>query len=68
MSDAAKLPHTENIDPRFVDLDAWPPLVALHALLEGQMAAVAAVRPALPAIAAAAEAAVSRLRGSGRLV
>ena len=68
MSDAANLPHTENIDPRFVDLDAWPPLVALHALLEGQMAAVAAVRPALPAIAAAAEAAVSRLRGTGRLI
>jgi N-acetylmuramic acid 6-phosphate etherase len=66
MSDT--LPHTEHADPRTLDLDTWPTLTALNALWEGQMAAVAAVRPALTAISAAAEAAASRLRGNGRLI
>jgi N-acetylmuramic acid 6-phosphate etherase len=68
MSDAATLPHTENSDPRYLELDAWPAHVAMHALWESQMAAVAAVRPALPAIAAAVEGAASRLRRTGRLI
>ncbi len=68
MSDPATLPSTEAADPRTLDLDQWPALVAANALWEGQMAAVAAVRPALPAIAAAAEAAASRLRRTGRLI
>ncbi len=62
------LPATEGTDPRYLALDTWPSPVALEALLEGQMAAVAAVRPALPAIAAAADAAASRLRNGGRLI
>jgi N-acetylmuramic acid 6-phosphate etherase len=62
------LPITEQIDPRFHDLDAWPPGAILDALWEGQMAAVAAVRTALPALEAAAEAAVPRLGRGGRLV
>jgi len=62
------LPATEAVSPRFEDLDAWPLAVALDALWEGQMAAVAAVRAALPAIAAAASAASARLREGGRLV
>src|SRR5256885_784185 len=33
---------TERISPRFVDLDAWETGEALEAMLEGQMAAVAA--------------------------
>lgn len=66
MSDS--LPRTECVDPRTLDLDTWPTLTALHALWEGQMAAVAAVRPALIAISAAAEAAASRLRRNGRLI
>ena len=66
MSDT--LPHTEHADPRTLDLDTWPTLTALNALWEGQMAAVAAVRPALTAISAAAEAAAARLRGNGRLI
>jgi N-acetylmuramic acid 6-phosphate etherase len=65
---SATLPHTELSDPRYMELDQWPTLTALHALWEGQMAAVAAVRPALPAISAAAEAAAARLRGTGRLI
>ena len=68
MSDPATLPTTEACDPRMMALDEWPALVAANALWEGQMAAVAAVRPALPSIAAAAEAAASRLRRTGRLI
>jgi N-acetylmuramic acid 6-phosphate etherase len=60
--------RTETVSPRYADLDAWPSLEALHAMLEGQMSAVAAVRAALPAIAAAGEAAVQRLAEGGRLV
>jgi N-acetylmuramic acid 6-phosphate etherase len=68
MSDPASLPTTEACDPRMLALDEWPALVAAHALWEGQLAAVSAVRPALPAIAAAAEAAAARLRRTGRLI
>ncbi len=60
--------RTEDMSPRFADLDAWPSLEAVHAMFEGQLAAVAAVRAALPAIAAAGEAAAARLAGEGRLV
>jgi N-acetylmuramic acid 6-phosphate etherase len=62
------LPTTEGADPRYLGLDEWPSAVALDALLEAQMAAVAAVRPALPQIARAAEAAAERLRRGGRLI
>jgi N-acetylmuramic acid 6-phosphate etherase len=62
------LPHTEHADPRMLELDRWAPLTAVNALWEGQLAAVAAVRPALGAIAAAAEAAAARLRQRGRLI
>ena len=62
------LPATEAISPRYRDLDAWPSLVALQAMWEGQLDAVAAIRPALGAIAAAADAAATRLRRGGRLV
>lgn len=66
MSDGP-LPVTEATSPRFEMMDAWPATDILDALLEGQMAAVAAVRPALPALAAAAEATANRLRHGGRL-
>jgi N-acetylmuramic acid 6-phosphate etherase len=62
------LPATEGIDPRYLGLEEWPSNVALDALLEAQLSAVAAIRPALPAIAAAAEAAAHRLRQNGRLI
>jgi N-acetylmuramic acid 6-phosphate etherase len=68
MSNPLGLPETEACDPRTLQLDQWPALIAAQALWEGQLAAVAAVRPALPAIAAAAEAAASRLRRTGRLI
>lgn len=59
---------TEDLSPRYVDLDAWGDGDVLRAFHEGQLAAVAAVGPALPAIAAAAAAAVRGLRHGGRLV
>ncbi len=65
---AELLPSTEGVDPRYLALDEWPTGVALEALWEAQMSAVAAVRDALPAIAAAAEAAAGRLRRGGRLI
>jgi N-acetylmuramic acid 6-phosphate etherase len=62
------LPATEAASARTADLDAWDSATVLEALWEGQMAAVAAVRPALPTIAASAEAAAARLASGGRLV
>ncbi|MFN7194154.1 MAG: N-acetylmuramic acid 6-phosphate etherase, partial [Rhodospirillales bacterium] len=59
---------TENADKRFVDLDARPLADALAAMWQGQVRAVAAIRPALPAIAAAVEAAAKALGTRGRLV
>ena len=61
------VPATESVDPRFANLDAWPPETALAAMWEGQMAAVAAVRNALPAIEKAVAAAVPLLAAGGRL-
>ncbi len=63
-----RLPATEQISPRFRDLDAWSPTDILASLWEGQLAAVAAVRAALPQIESAAEQAVARLGGTGRLI
>jgi N-acetylmuramic acid 6-phosphate etherase len=59
---------TERIDPRFAELDAWPTPDALAAMLDGQMAAVAAVRPSLSAMAVAIDAAATRLGKTGRLI
>ena len=36
---------TEDVSARFVDLDGWPTRDAVEAMYEGQLAAVAAVRP-----------------------
>ena len=60
--------ETERASPRYSDIDLWEPGDILHALIEGQMAAVAAVRPALGAIERAAAAMEARLRGDGRLI
>ena len=69
MTSPAALPRTEEASARYRDLDLWDSAQAAEALWEGQMAAVAALRPALPALAAAADAAAARLaRGEGRLI
>src|SRR6201990_3168075 len=59
---------TEEVDPRFADLDAWSLTSAMEAMWEGQLAAVAAIGPALPAITAATEAAKMALGDRGRIV
>jgi N-acetylmuramic acid 6-phosphate etherase len=59
---------TEEVDPRFADLDAWPLTTAMEAMWEGQLAAVAAIGRALPAITAATEAAKVALGDRGRIV
>ncbi|TPG49360.1 N-acetylmuramic acid 6-phosphate etherase [Sphingomonas glacialis] len=59
---------TEALDPRYRDLDRWPTEAAVEAMLEGQMAAIAAIQSQTRAIALAADAAASRLGERGRLV
>ncbi len=60
--------ETERASPRYSDIDLWDPSDILHALVESQMAAVAAVHCALPAIADAARAMETRLRDEGRII
>jgi len=60
--------NTETRDPRYLDLDLWPTEMAVQAMLEGQMAAIASIQSQTPAIARAAEAAAARLGRSGRLI
>jgi len=60
--------RTEQIDPRYIDLDAWPTTEIIAAIYEGQLEAAAAVRDALGAITAAVEEAVPALERGGRLV
>jgi N-acetylmuramic acid 6-phosphate etherase len=59
---------TEDVDSRFIDLDAWSLASAMEAMWEGQLAAVAAVGRALPAITAATDAAKEALGDRGRLI
>ena len=60
--------RTEQISPRYVELDSWSVAEMIAAMYEGQLAAAAAVRGALPAIAAAVEDAVPALQQGGRIV
>jgi N-acetylmuramic acid 6-phosphate etherase len=59
---------TERLCPRYAGIDVWEPCDALDAMIEGQFAAVAAVRAARGAIEAAALAMESRLKHRGRLI
>jgi N-acetylmuramic acid 6-phosphate etherase len=59
---------TEQIDPRYVDLDAWSTGEIIAAIYDGQVAAAAAVRDALGSIKSAVEDAVPALQRGGRLV
>lgn len=68
MDSSSVLPTTERADPRYEEIDAWSPQVALAALFESQLGAAAAVRAALPAIETAVAASLERLGAGGRLV
>ena len=59
---------TEQISPRYIDLDSWPTGEIIAAMYEGQLAAAAAVRGALADIARAVDAAVPALERGGRIV
>jgi N-acetylmuramic acid 6-phosphate etherase len=59
---------TEHVSPRYSDIDLWEPADVLHAMFEGQMAAVASVRAAIGAIERAASAIEQRLCAGGRLI
>ena len=62
------MPNTESLNPRFADIDKWPTIEAVEAMLEGQLAAIATIKGQTAEIALAAEAAASRLKDGGRLV
>jgi len=59
---------TETVDPRYTDVDRWPTLSVVETMIEGQLAAIAALKDQIGAIAAAAEAAAARMHKGGRLV
>ena len=58
---------TERNSPRYSAIDVWSPADVLDAMIEGQFAAVAAVRAARPALEKAVLAMEPRLRDGGRL-
>src|SRR5689334_3128167 len=59
---------TQQMDPRYVELDSWSTAEMIVTMYEGQLAAAAAVRGALGAIGAAVEDAVPALQQGGRIV
>ncbi len=59
---------TEAVDPRFIDLDAWPLGKAMEAMWDGQLEAVTSLKAALPQITAVTVAAAIRLKTNGRLI
>ena len=59
---------TERQSPRYSDIDCWDPGDALEAMIDGQFAAVAAVRAARTAIENAAKSMAARLKYRGRLI
>lgn len=61
--------ETERASKKYMGLDTWPDVDVLSAFWDGQMSAVAAVRPALPQIAVAVPPVVERLReGDSRMI
>jgi N-acetylmuramic acid 6-phosphate etherase len=60
--------RTEQISPRYAELDSWSVAEMIATMFEEQLAAAAAVRGALAAIAAAVEEAVPALQRGGRIV
>jgi N-acetylmuramic acid 6-phosphate etherase len=60
--------NTEHVSARYSGLDLWSPSEILDALIESQLAAVAATRSAQPSLERAALAMEARVRYRGRLV
>ena len=59
---------TEEISPRYLDLDSWSTGEMIAAMYEGQLAAAAAISNALADVAAAVDDAAPALRRGGRIV
>lgn len=59
---------TEHAEARFAGIESWPVPEMVAAMVEGQLAALAALQPAIPTLAAAIEAAATRLGDGGRLI
>ena len=59
---------TEAVSERYQSLDQWSTESAVDAMLEGQMAALAAIKPSSGAIAAAIDAAAGVIGDKGRLI
>jgi N-acetylmuramic acid 6-phosphate etherase len=59
---------TEAVCQRFVDFDQWSTQDAIAAMYEGQLMAMAAIKPAIYDIALAADQAAQRLGKTGRLI
>jgi len=59
---------TETVSHLYRDFDLWGNAKALEALLEGQAAAIASLKPILQGLGAAVDAAAPRLRRGGRLI
>ena len=60
--------QTEQVSPRFVELDAWNSRDVIAAMYEGQLAAAAAVQGALGDIARAVDDSVPGLQRDGRII
>src|ERR687897_328590 len=60
--------NTERPSPRYTNIDLWEPADILDAMIEGQLAAVAAVRAVRPALERAAIATEALLKEGGRLI
>jgi N-acetylmuramic acid 6-phosphate etherase len=60
--------QTEQVSPRFLDIDAWDTHDVIAAMYEGQLAAAAAVQVALGDIARAVDDSVPGLQRDGRIV
>ena len=60
--------NTELVDPQYADIETWPTLAAVGAMLDGQVVAARAVRSQTAPIATAADVAAVRLGELGRLV
>jgi len=67
-SDEREPMNTERASPRYSTIELWEPGEVLDAMIEGQLAAVAAVRAARQALETAALAIEMQLRKGGRLV
>ena len=59
---------TETVDPRYVEIAQFPTESIIEAMVESQLAAIAALKGQTSAIAVAVDAAAGRLRHGGRLV